>query len=101
MAKFTLEINLGNAAMESPEHVGAALVKLGHKLSGCEGWCVDHAVQKQSDERWTQIRDENGNVVGKFAFVEDEEALPESERVALDAENASRARRGLPPMERT
>jgi len=59
--KFTLEIELGNAEMRTPEHIAAELRVLADQI---EETPVDHG----------SITEVNGNTVGKFTM-----ALPEEE----------------------
>jgi hypothetical protein len=63
MAHFTLNIELGNAAMESPQDVAAALRKVADRLERIE-----------SVEANGRIGDLNGNTVGSWNY-----APPESE----------------------
>jgi hypothetical protein len=55
---FRLEVELGNAAMNEPHHVGGLLAKLGDRLleRGFDGDVID------------VVRDENGNTVGRWEF---------------------------------
>ena len=54
---FTLEINLGNAAMRTADDVCRALRKVAARLEGRE-W-----------EEWEEnIRDDNGNKVGSWSL---------------------------------
>jgi hypothetical protein len=56
---FTLMIELGNAAMQLPEDVGALLIELGEKLQA-------HAGTVWEDISLPALRDANGNTVGRW-----------------------------------
>lgn len=56
MGTFTLEIQLGNAAMQTPEDVALALRELAERLEG-------------SGPTEGMVRDENGNTVGRWTLV--------------------------------
>lgn len=58
---FSLEIRLGNAAMRTPEDVADALRRTADRLEGAQE-CLR-----------AEIRDLNGNVVGSWSYVPDEE----------------------------
>ena len=64
MAKFILEIELGNAAMSNPCDLGKALVGVGEKISK-NGEAVYMSAFVPG-----KIRDINGNVVGKYEVTE-------------------------------
>jgi hypothetical protein len=57
---FELKIETGNAAMNTPEHIAAALREVANDL---DGW----------DSKGDSIRDENGNKVGNYALTLDNE----------------------------
>lgn len=65
--KFTLEITLGNAAMEGPRDVAEALNKVAEKLSGNAYGTPLHPPTEGT------IRDLNGNTVGKWAVTPEED----------------------------
>jgi len=54
--KFTLDIDLGNDAMRSPEDIAHALETVAHRL------------RNESDGDTAPIRDTNGNTVGEWAY---------------------------------
>lgn len=58
MARFLLEIEIGNDAMQSPEDVAEVLRLV--------GWAANLDGITEAP-----IRDRNGNVVGKYGFKED------------------------------
>ena len=57
MGTFTLEITLGNDAMQTPQDVAAALRELANRLDALAG---------SDDEQ--RIRDANGNTVGRWTL---------------------------------
>lgn len=63
VATFTLKIELGNDAMQAPPDVAEALRRTARDV---DVW----AVWPDTDDNYTDIRDENGNTVGSWA-VED------------------------------
>lgn len=56
MREFTLRIEMGNAAMKTPEDVAESLRDVANRMDYCMG--------SQSGE----ILDYNGNVVGEWGF---------------------------------
>ena len=58
MNEFTLRIELGNEAMQTPEDVGDAL------------WAVANRLNYGMDRRSGEILDYNGNKVGEWEFTE-------------------------------
>lgn len=59
MATFTITIRLGNDAMQSPEHVAAALHRTAREV---DAW----SEFPDTDTIFTDIRDANGNEVGSW-----------------------------------
>lgn len=58
MSKFTLRIEMGNEAMQTPEDVGDAL------------WAVANRLNYGIDLQSGKILDYNGNTVGEWEFTE-------------------------------
>lgn len=58
MNRFTLEIRLGNEAMQTPADVADALDRLGHRLRNYPSTAPVEGA----------IRDPNGNTVGEWQF---------------------------------
>lgn len=65
MSKFSLSIDLGNAAMLSPDDVARALQKVAAHLEGLVVRQTRHDEQQVFDGR---IKDANGNTVGKWSL---------------------------------
>ena len=63
--KFTLEIELGNDAMQTPFDVSIALAALGARFAARENW---GAPTGQTDAG--TLRDRNGNTVGRWQVVD-------------------------------
>jgi hypothetical protein len=59
--KFTLEIELGNDAMQTNDDIAKSLQTLAHRLSQMHRDPVD-------GDKWN-IRDANGNTVGKWEVI--------------------------------
>ena len=59
MPKFILEINLGNEGMRSPVHIRDALRAISDKIR----------YDDELDDLTQNIRDINGNVVGKYEVI--------------------------------
>ena len=54
---FTIKIELGNDAMQTPDHVATVLAKLANQVLGCcDEWTVTAG----------KLRDVNGNTVGMW-----------------------------------
>lgn len=64
--KFTLEIELGNEAMQTPFDVGKALVNVGLLLNSHEAGSFKTFEELDAYDRKGSIRDVNGNTVGKW-----------------------------------
>jgi hypothetical protein len=60
MDEFTLKIQLGNDAMQTPGDVAKTLRDLADKLDTRRGATAEHASGN--------VRDENGNTVGHWEF---------------------------------
>ena len=58
MSEFTLRIEMGNEAMQTPEDVAESLRDVANRLN------------YGADSRSGKIRDYNGNVVGEWGFTE-------------------------------
>ena len=59
--KFTLEIRIGNEAMQTPQDVQEAIARCAWPTLDADDLVVDHG----------NITDRNGNTVGSFAVVAD------------------------------
>lgn len=66
MKKFTLEIELGNDAMQDCQDVAGALVKVAGRL-------INNEYDMNGDDITRGIRDENGNYVGMWKVESDDE----------------------------
>lgn len=67
--KFTLNIELGNAAMQTTYDVAQALRKLAEYVEGVGEWGSDEAGGLIWHLDAGSIRDENGNTVGGWELV--------------------------------
>lgn len=73
--KFTLEIELGNAAMETGEHIGRALSLIGRAFAeGQDGPEIRDA---------GKIKDFNGNLVGKWQVSNREQSIETAAKFGL------------------
>ena len=68
--KFTLKIDLGNAAMLTGEDIAGALREVARKIEREATCSVNDDGEEQIDETGGGIIDDNGNRVGSWAVIE-------------------------------
>ena len=68
--RFTLKIELGNAAMLTGDDLAAALRKVADKVENESTHSQNYDGENQIDEMEGRVYDENGNKVGTWTIVE-------------------------------